>query len=186
MAEKFRKISLKLKEGHQWKAKPGHLICVIDRGAIRFDYPEGWDLTVDDGQINIRDRPKPDDNCVLSISRMYLPVELADQVPLRELVQGAMQDQEESKILERKQAVDMPREDGIELAYTENRYIEAKEQREACSRLAVARGSGVYCLITFSFWADDRAKCEPVWNEALRSLTLGVYAKDPTIGPTVH
>jgi hypothetical protein len=184
MGEKFQKTSLRLKDGHGWKAKPGNVICVIDRGAIRFDYPEDWDLTVDSGQINIRDRPKPDDDCVLSVSRMYLPVELADQIPLRELVQGATQD--EGEILERKQAVDMPRQDGVELAYTESRYMEPKERREAFSRLAVARGSGVYCLITFSFWADDRAKCEPVWNEALRSLTLGVYAKDPTAGPTVQ
>jgi len=185
MGHNFRSKKLKLKRHHHWKAKPGNVICVIDRGAIRFDYPESWDLTVDEGQINIRDRPKPDDNCVLSVSRMYLPVELADQVPLRELVETALQE-DEGETLERKPAAEIARDDGIELAYIESRYIEKNERREAFTRLAVARGSGVYCLMTLSFWADDRDKCGPVWDEALRSLTLGVYAVDPTAGPMVQ
>jgi hypothetical protein len=185
MGQNFRSKKLKLKKHHGWKSKPGNVICVIDRGAIRFDYPEAWDLTVDEGQINIRDRPKPDDNCVLSVSRMYLPAELADQVPLRDLVQTALLE-DEGETLERKLALDVPRQDGIELAYIESRYLEKNERREALTRLAVARGSGVYCLITFSFWADDRTKCEPVWDEALRSLTLGLYADDPTVGPVVQ
>ncbi|MBV8732154.1 MAG: hypothetical protein JO336_20290, partial [Acidobacteriia bacterium] len=48
------------------------------------------------------------------------------------------------------------------------------------------RNCGIYCLITFAFWADDFASCESVWQEALRSLTLGQYASDPTAGPVVH
>ena len=41
----------------------------------------------------------------------------------------------------------------------------------------------MYCLITFDLWADDVAKYDPAWQEALRSLTLGLYIKDPTVGP---
>lgn len=185
MGNDLRSKKLKLKRHHHWEAKPGNVICVIDRGAIRFDYPENWDLTVDEGQINIRDRPKPDDNCVLSVSRMYLPAELADQVPLRDLIEKALQE-DEGQTLERKPAAEIARVDGIELAYIESRYIEKNERREALTRLAMARGSGIYCLITFSFWADDRGKCDLVWDEALRSLTLGVYAADPTVGPVVQ
>jgi len=40
--------------------------------------------------------------------------------------------------------------------------------------------------MTFDFWADDVAKCEPVWQEALRSLTLGMSIEDPTVGPVVQ
>jgi hypothetical protein len=185
MREKVHHKTFRLKEGHGWKTKPGNLICVIDRGAVRFDYPGTWDLAVEEGQVNIRNRPKPDDDCVLSVSRMHLPNELADQVPLVELVQQA-NIEEEGQILERKAAVDVPRDDGVELAYAETHYIERKEQREAYGRLAVARGSGVYCLITFSCWADQLEKFEPVWIEALRSLILGMYTKDPTAGPTVQ
>jgi hypothetical protein len=186
MGNKFHTKTLRLKERHGWKTKPGNVICVIDRGAVRFDYPAGWDLTIDEGQVNVRDRPKPDDDCVLSVSHMEIPAELADQVPVRELVQGVMPVEEDGEIVERKSAEDMPRNDGIELAYAENRYIERKEQRLAFSRLAVARSAGVYCLITCSFWADQQATFEPVWKEALRSLTLGVYTEDPTVGPVVQ
>lgn len=30
---------------------------------------------------------------------------------------------------------------------------------------------------------EDMAKYDPVWKEALRSLTLGVEVQDPTAGP---
>ena len=50
----------------------------------------------------------------------------------------------------------------------------------------MAKGSGVYCLITFDFWVDDTAKFEPVWDEVLRSLTLGMYVNDPSVGPIVQ
>jgi len=183
MPQQWDKKSFRLKERHGWKSKPGYAICVIDRGAIRFDYPAGWDTSVEDIQINVRDRPQPDDNCVLSVSRMHIPMELADLVPVSELAQGATSVEEEGKVLETKVVTPGPRGDGVDLAYTETRYIERKEQKEAFLRLAVARGSGVYCLITFSFWAEDLAKHDPVWEEALRSLTLGVEVKDPTAGP---
>ena len=182
MDQDWTKKSFRLQERHGWKSKPGNAICVIDRGAIRFDYPAGWDVSVEDIQVNLRDRPKPDDDCVLSVSRMHVPREVADLVPVTELVDGAMPD-EEGEVLERKKARDVPRGDGVELAYGETRFIDPKEKKEAFTRLAVARGAGVYCLITFSFWAEHFAKYDPVWDEALRSLTLGLEVKDPAVGP---
>ena len=183
MPQRWNKKTLRLKEKHGWKSKPGHAICVIDRGRIRFDYPAGWDVSVEDIQINVRDRPQPDDNCVLSVSRMHIPAELADQVPVSELAQGATATEDDRELLETKVVAPGLRADGVELAYTETHYIERKENKEALLRLAVARASGVYCLITFSFWAEDLVKFDPVWKEALRSLTLGLEVKDPTAGP---
>jgi hypothetical protein len=185
MPKRREKESLRLKDRHGWKARPGYLICVIDRGAIRFDYPEGWHLSDDSDSLSIRDRPEPDDNCVLAVSQMHLPRSLADRVALKQLVQASIRD-DNREILERKEVIEVPRGDGVELAYAELRHVDPTVQRQAVSRVAVARGSGVYCLLTFDFWADDMVKYDPVWEEALRSLTLGLYVKDPTAGPTVQ
>ena len=46
MREKSHHKSFRLKERHNSNTKPGNLICVIDRGAVRFDYPGDWDLAV--------------------------------------------------------------------------------------------------------------------------------------------
>ena len=35
----WKEKHLRLKDRHGWKSKPGYGICVLDRGAIRFDYP---------------------------------------------------------------------------------------------------------------------------------------------------
>ena len=40
--KKWKKDTLKLKQDHLWKAKPGYTIFVADRGAVRFDIPQGW------------------------------------------------------------------------------------------------------------------------------------------------
>jgi len=174
-----------MKEHHGWRAKPGNAICAIDRGAIRFDYPQGWDVSADSDSLKIRDQPEPNDNCVFAVSQMHLPRELADQVPVLQLVSASMES-DTRQVLEAKDPVEIPREDDIELAFGEVRFFDPKEKREAFSRIAIARGSGVYCLITFDYWVDDAAKFIPVWDEALRTLVLGMYIQDPTVGPVVN
>lgn len=181
----WKKKSLRLKDKHGWKSKPGYGICVLDRGAIRFDYPVKWKVSADEDSLKIRDRDEPDDNCILAVSHMHLPPEAADQVPLRFLIQVSV-DNDERGVLEKKDIVEVSREDGVEIAWGEVLFVDPKEKREAVGRICIARGSGVYCLITFDFWKDDAAKFEPVWKEVLRSLTLGLYVKDPTVGPVVQ
>lgn len=181
MPEGWKKSTFTLKEDHGWKAPPGFGIIVIERGAIRFNYPEGWLVNVDDDSLKVRDCPEPGDNCVIAVSRMRLPLELADQVPVRQLVDMSGHNPE-LDVLEQKKAVDASR-DGVEMAYSECRHMDKKEQREVITRLAIAREHGVYCLITVDFWKDRSAEFEAVWTELLRSLTLGMYVQDPTVGP---
>src|SRR5205085_8892802 len=85
----WKKRKLRLKDRHGWKAKPGYQICVIIRGAIRYDYPAGWLVSIDEDSLKVRDQPHPQDNCVLAVSQMHLP-DVADQVPIRELVKGTL------------------------------------------------------------------------------------------------
>src|SRR5262249_50745506 len=153
----WKRQRLRLKERHGWKAKPGYLICVIGRGAIRFDYPQGFHVDADEDSLKVRDQPHPHENCRFAISQMHLPVELADQVPGRELVKGRMKD-DDAEMMECKDRVVVPREDDIELAYIEYRHMAEEERRELTSRIAVGRGSGVYCLITYDVWSDDKDK----------------------------
>jgi hypothetical protein len=105
-------------------------------------------------------------------------------MPLAELVTAVVVG-DEREIVERKDAVSIQRDD-LELAWVEIRYIDKETRREAFSRIAVGRGSGVHCLITFDFWADMATRFVPVWNEVLRSLVLGWYVEDPTIGPRTN
>jgi len=70
--------------------------------------------------------------------------------------------------------------------WTEHRFLDPVEKREAHSRIATARGWDVQVLITFDFWVDDAANMRPVWNEVLRSLQLGRTIEDPTKGAVLH
>ena len=39
---------------------------------------------------------------------------------------------------------------------------------------------------TVNYWADRAADLERVWDEALRTLVMGLYVEDPTKGPVVQ
>ena len=43
---------LQLKAKHTWKCKPGHSICVLDRGVVRFEYPSSWIVEPKDGALH--------------------------------------------------------------------------------------------------------------------------------------
>jgi hypothetical protein len=173
----------KLKRTHGWKAKPGNSICVLDRGAVRLEFPTKWIVKQLPDSVQIHDCEPPADNCVLGVSRFQAPQEAAG-VPLSDLVAAAL-DGDERQILATREIVEIKRED-MEIAWREVRYLEPERKKDAFSRLAICRGSGVHCLITFDFWADQAAQFVPVWDEALRSLVLGLYIEDPATGPRVH
>jgi hypothetical protein len=172
-----------LKRNHSWKAKPGHSICVLDRGAVRFEFRSKWVLKQLPDSVQIHDCEPPDDDCVLGVSHFRVPVD-SSAMPLGELVTAVVA-ADEREIIERKEAVAIQRDD-LELAWVEIRYIDRETKREAFSRIAVGRGSGVHCLITFDYWADKAARFVPVWNEVLGSLVLGWYVEDPTAGPRTN
>ncbi len=74
---------------------------------------------------------------------------------------------------------------GLELAWIEVDFTEATEDsptpREAHSRICIARGKGIYTLITLDFWADDARKANRVWSGVLASLKLGEKYDDPNM-----
>jgi hypothetical protein len=72
---------------------------------------------------------------------------------------------------------------GVEIVWTEPRWTDPTEHREARSRHLLARGSNIQTLISLTFWPEDAKRLEPAWQEILRSLRLGEYVSDPLRGP---
>ena len=68
------------------------------------------------------------------------------------------------------------------IVWTQIKFIDPQENREAYSRICIGIGSGVQCLITFDYWADDVERLLPVWDTVLESLVLGLYIRDPQTG----
>lgn len=178
---KRRKQTLRLKEGHQWKAKPGFKIFVADRGSVRFDFPESWVVLTGTDAIIFHDQPPPDDNCRLQVSVMYLPEGIDwSQLSLRQMFEEALKGSLQ-EVLSRGEINQVERP-GVELVWMETRYVDPGEHREARTRSCLARGSNVQPFITMDFWPEDAPRFEPVWDEILRSLRLGEYITDPTRG----
>ena len=134
--------------------------------------------------IEIYDKQPPDDDCRLAVSYLPLPAIDWSGLPLTQLIVTAKKS-DRRKILSHSEIVHVPRTD-LELAWTEVRFMDSQEHREAFSRLAIARGSNLQALITFDFWVEDASRLNSVWDEVLRSVELGRYVDDPTSGDVLH
>ena len=72
----------------------------------------------------------------------------------------------------------------LEISWLEQEYMDAEYNRDARFRVALARGP-VLCLISMNYWSKRAAALEPVWDEVLRTLVMGMRIADPTAGPVV-
>jgi hypothetical protein len=78
------------------------------------------------------------------------------------------------------------RRNSLELAWPDYRFTDPESNREACSRLCFARGSGLYALVTFEFWQDDNEKFSPIWDHVMETLAIGEWILDPAAGTRVQ
>src|SRR6266508_1580726 len=91
MKRPWEKETLRLPEGHGFKASRGNAIFIADRGAVRFEYPASWTMEPTDDALEFHDRPPPDDDCVLKFSLMRLNPQIDwSGVPLDSLLQDLL------------------------------------------------------------------------------------------------
>ena len=135
--------------------------------------------------FELNDREPPNDNARLSVSFWRTPPGIDwSGLPLIPLLAQSLEGSE-LEILEREEIRKTARTD-LEVVWTQHRFLDPVEKREAYSRIAMARGWDVHVLITFDLWVDDLQKFKHVWDEVLRSLQLGRYIEDPTKGVTLQ
>ncbi|HLV35367.1 MAG TPA: hypothetical protein VKY59_09650 [Spirillospora sp.] len=177
--------SLRLRQDHNWKAPAGFKIVVLDRGAVSFNVPESWVIVKMEPALELNDGEPPDDNARLSVSFWRTPPGIDwSGLPVDELLAKST-DGDSVEILERREVSRIERDD-MELVWTEHRFMDPDEKREAFSRVTLARGWDMHVLMSFDYWADEAEKFLPVWAEAVRSLQLGRQIDDPTRGAVLH
>jgi hypothetical protein len=171
-----------LKPNHTWKCKPGHSLCVLERGVVRFEYPSDWVVETTQGAVMLHDRPPSVESCDLGVSLFPVPAQAIRGIDLEQLLQNVL-----DKDREPYQQSEIHRHSGAErdIVWLEQRYIEAQHKRDARFRVALVRGP-VLCLISMNYWSSRAAGLERVWDEVLRSLVFGTVVADPAAGPVVQ
>ncbi len=173
---------LKLKDNHTWKSKPGYSICVIDRGLVRFDYPSNWIVEPEKGAVHLHDRPPSVESCDLGVSIFQVPAVHVRALCLDDMLRDTLGN--DRKAYQQSEIHHIARGD-LEVAWLEQRYIDAEYKRDARFRVALARGE-VLCLISMNYWSNRAAGLERAWDEVLRTLVIGLRVEDPTAGPVVQ
>ena len=179
------KDELKLKPNHTWRAPDGYRIFVADRGAVRFNIPQGWVIEPDSDSIKFYDAKPPDDNCRLACSYLRLPPQVDwSSLPLSELIDVALRGDERNTV--REGDIVHKRRADLEAAWADFGFTDPVLKRKAYTRLCIARGSNIQALLTLEYWPEDAARIATVWAEVIRSMQLGRYVQDPTVGDVLH
>jgi hypothetical protein len=175
------KETLELKPDHHWESPSGYNIFVAGRGAVRFNVPQKWVFEPQDKSFKFMDNKPPHDDCCLEVSFNQLPPNDWSQFPLKRTLRKIMED-DSRNVIERGEIIIVKRQTA-KIVWTQIKFIDTQDEpREAFSRTCIGLGSNVQCLITFDYWADQAEQLTPVWDEVIRSLTLGLYIRDPRTG----
>ncbi|MFM5891689.1 MAG: hypothetical protein ACKPFD_20420 [Dolichospermum sp.] len=175
------KETLELKPDHHWESPPEYNIFVAGRGAVRFNVPRGWITQPQEKSFKFTDKKPPDDDCCLEMSYNHLPPNDWTLFPLKSTLKKIMED-DSRNVIARGEVIQVKRQTA-KIMWCEIKFIDTQtEPREAFSRTCVGLGSNIQCLITFDYWADQAEQLIPVWDEVMRSLTLGLYIRDPRTG----
>ncbi len=166
----WKSATVKLTEHHAWISRPGCKVLVLERGAVRFDFPQEWVVQPTDDSLHLYDKQPPDDNCRLAVSYMRVPDIDWSGLPISTLVEEAGRADPREPLS--RGEIQEERRAGIEFGWRENRFEDATEKREACSLFCLARRGGVQALITFDFWAADRERSLRIWRTVLNTLEL--------------
>jgi hypothetical protein len=175
------KETLDLKPDHRWESPSGYKIFVANRGAVRFNVPEDWHFEPQEKSFKFSDKKPPNDDCCLEVSFNQLPPNDWSLFPLKATLKKVVED-DSRDVIEKGEIISLKRQTA-RVVWTEIKFIDTQEEpREAFSRICIGLGSNVQCLITFDYWADQAEQLIPVWDEVMRSLTLGLYIRDPRTG----
>jgi hypothetical protein len=133
--------ALRLKDRHGWTCKAGYRRFAADRGAARFDFPDGWIVRpADDRTTHTHDQEPPDDHVRLSLTVIDLRADVDRsglKIPavLREITANSTrQDSGHGPLVE----VRHPRH---ELAGSATNYPDPENGRMVRPRTALARYS---------------------------------------------
>jgi hypothetical protein len=179
---KWIKETLELKPDHRWATdNEGYQIFVAGRGAVRIDVPKGWIFEPDEKSFRFLNADPPDDDCRLEVSFNLLPPGEWDMFPLKSTLRSVME-KDTRNVIERGEVITEKRQTA-RIVWMEIKFIDdQEEERDAYSRTCIGIGSNVQCLITMDYWADQAELYTPVWDVVMRSLTLGLFIRDPRTG----
>lgn len=182
----YVKETFQLTSSHRWKAASGHSILVIDAGAVRFEYPQGWHVIPKARQLNVHDRPPPDDEGRFQVTVFRLP-RLGpgaswDGLPLDGMLRDAVKHSREQKkkkgcrkgeastLIHDVTAVSRP---DLQYAWVEHSGHDRENGRLIYTRQLMARARGVQPLVTFDYYASRADEYRAVWQHFVDSLRLG-------------
>jgi hypothetical protein len=177
---RWKKETLEPRADHRWRAASGYQICVMGRGAVRFDFPQTWVMEPDTVSFKFYDRVPPDDDIRLEASYNWIPPVNWSRFLLAQLLDSIVTD--DYRGLDATGEIESVERDGLRLVWRETSFEDPVENREARSRISIGLGTSVQCLITMEYWPEDAHRAIPVWDEVIRTLELERCVGDPRLG----
>lgn len=197
--QNWRKGVFDLPHDHGWTAKPGNKVFIADRGALRFEIPQGWLVEPSRRSVKFRDAPHPDDTMVLEVTIFYAGYGMNidwSSLPLHQLIKDVTSDDASTRrgrASRRRRGREGTKRGSpitvklgnLEMAWIESEFFDPGEKRPANSIQAITRDSqkSIHALLTLSHWPEDTQRAKSVWNDVLGTLKMGEHFDSPLRGP---
>ena len=194
----FRSSTHRMSEDHAWRCREGYQIFVVNRGQVRFEFPQGWrfdpgthDPENPGGNVcYVRDAPEPRDECRISVTVMPLPPGAGESwcrdTDLAWMVETSTdRDDDAAEGVGEDGRPIYPRRppDPVESGTTGNYEWASRRwawhdksvtdrERWVVAHHVQARTPGVHVLITFEYYEDRAADFGPHYGHFRDSLRL--------------
>lgn len=176
----FKLPKAQLAADHGGRAKPGHKILLLDRGAVRLEYPGAWYTEATDDCFKLHDKKPPDDECVLAVSYHHWPA-IGCKISVAALVRDTLAKDERS--LRALEPICEQSHVDFVLAWGGGRFTDPTLNQEACTRCCLARKNESQALHTCDFWPPDLERC-PIYGSLFWQVySFGQWIADPRHGP---
>jgi hypothetical protein len=183
---KFKKKSIKLKPGHQWKTPDGYQLIVLDRGAVHICFPQGWEVKPQEtGSILLSDAEPPLDDCRMEVSYWRLNPAAARIYPFEKMVSELLRAKGEMEHESVSEPV-VSKRDRLRFGWVESTYPDPDNGRPVRSRTLLVFGNCIQVLLSYACWEDDVERFMPVWKTMMKTMRLGEYVSHPATGSIIR
>jgi len=174
-SDRWKKSTIPLSPGHKWQCKPGNQLFLADRGAVSFEFPQGWVIRHNQvDTITLHDRPPPDDSARVSLTIFRLPPVAGgwSQLPLDQMLKSKPPKDDDDR---GEMVVHDVARPGLEIVWGEKQpHPDPENGKLIRCRHIVARARGIQALISFDVYVDADARFAAAWDDLLQTLQLGI------------
>ena len=177
----YRHSYIDLPDNHGWRASPGNVVFVANRGEAMFEIPRKMLQTNLPNQvIRFSDKRPPNENYRLDLVVIRFAPHMKTDAALADMLEDLAAECHGGGLYDMSRIRDAQRPD-YELAWMEASFHDDEEDRTINCRLCLARKGNLYVHFISDYYPEFSRPATRLWKGLLATLQVGEHITDPTL-----